>query len=150
MKKNYQRILFVLGVPTTLFIVFVFVGLNKTEKDSQYYKSIGLRLNGKIESVKALRYGHNFGIISIGINYSNINEYDKRDELKRYLGVIKNGKANIVFNSISSVKIGDSIVINIEKYKILRDGKLIYENFIGMPSDFIFSPFKEINRKVNL
>ena len=150
MKKNYQKILFVFGVPLTLFIVLVFVGLNKTGKDSQYYKSIGLKLNGKIESVKELRYGHNFGVISIGINYSNINEYDKRAELKRYLGVIKNGKADIVFNSINSVKIGDSIVINIEKYKIFRDGKLINENFISMPSNFIFSPFREINRKVSL
>ncbi|UAB75662.1 hypothetical protein [Mesoflavibacter sp. SCSIO 43206] len=150
MKKNYQKILFVLGIPFILFIILVFVGLNKTKNDVEYYKSIGLKLNGKIEAVEKLRYGHDYGVITIDLNYSNINEYDKRNELKRYLGVIKNGKADLVFNSIGSVKKGDSIVIDIQNYKVFRSGKLIRENIIGMPSDYIFTPFNEIKSKINL
>jgi len=150
MKKSYQKILFVLGIPFILFIILVLVGHSKTKNDSDYYKSIGLKLNGKIEAVKELKYGHDFGVIRIDLNYSNIIEYDKRNELKRYLGVLKNGKADLVFNSISSVKKGDSIAIDIQNYKVFRNGKLVEENIIGMPSDYIFTPFNEIKSKINL
>jgi len=151
MKKKYKSILFALGIPFLLFIFFIKFGLKDTEKDSDYYKAIGLELNGTVQEVKPLNYGHGYGVISILITDSNIQKYDKRDELERYFGVIKNGQGALVFNSINSVKVGDSISIKIETYKLFRNGKLIDENFIGMPPpNFIFTPFKEISSKIKL
>ena len=151
MKKKYKLALLVFGIPFILFIILIKVSLSENEKDSDYYKTVGLQLNGTIKTVKELKYGHDYGVISIRLKYCNIKEYDKRNELERYFGVIKKDQAEIVFNTIGSIKVGDSIAIKIEKYELFRNGKLIDKNFIGMPpSSFIFTPFKEINRIINL
>jgi hypothetical protein len=150
MRKNYLKLLSLFSIPIFMFIIIGFIGFNKIEKDSEYYKSIGLKLNGKIESIKKLTYGHDYGVISVKIYQTNLNHYDERNQLKRYFGVIKNDKADLVFNSINSIKLEDSIVIDVLRYKIFRNGKLIDENYIGMPNDFIFEPFNEINRKISL
>ena len=51
MTKTHKTILIVLGIPFLMFVIFVTLGFNETNKDTNYYKSIGLDLNGNIESV---------------------------------------------------------------------------------------------------
>ncbi len=149
MKKKRKIILFVFGLPLIIFIALVVIARNATHNDSEYYNSVGLKINGIVTDIQSLKYGHDYGIISINVSQSNVWEYDKRNQLERYLGVIKNKKAELIFNRISSTKIGDSIVLNVQDYKLFRKGKLIVENTIGMPpSNFFFTPFREIKTKI--
>ncbi|QCX38507.1 hypothetical protein FF125_08710 [Aureibaculum algae] len=146
-----KRSFVVISIMISIFVVSIIIDSNEYKEDNKYYKEVNLKLKGKITEVKPLTYEQNLGIIVIEITESNIQNYDERKSLKRYLGVIKNNKANLVFNSISSVKKGDSIVLNIQNYKLYRNGKLIEENVIRMPpKSFIFTPFKEINTLIDL
>ena len=137
-----------------MFIFFIYQvksGFEATEKDSEYYQDTNLIFDGIIREVKPLTsYGHNFGVISIDLHNSNKEHYDPRRNLDRFLGIIINKKAELVFSAISEVKIGDSIVLNVQEYKIFRNGRLIRENIVGMPPDDSFKPFKEIIRNINL
>ena len=136
----------------TIFIALVINGLRENSQDADYYTNADLKLSGIITKVKPLKfYGHNYGVIDIDVSFSNKKTYDIRKESKRYLGVVKDKKASLVFNSVSLVQKGDSIVLNVQDYSIYREGKLIEKNKIGMPSkSFLFTPFNEINNKINL
>lgn len=151
MKKGNLRTLLILGI---LLIIFVFAfksQVDASENDEFYYKKIGLELSGKITSFEDLFYGHDYGVISVSIKDSNIKEYDERKNLKRFLGVIKNGQADLVFNSISKIKIGDSIVVKNRNYKVFRDSKLIIEKKLTMPPpELILTPFSEIKEIIKL
>ena len=115
-----KRSFVVISIMISIFVVSIIIDSNEYKEDNKYYKEVNLKLKGKITEVKPLTYEQNLGIIVIEITESNIQNYDERKSLKRYLGVIKNNKANLVFNSISSVKKGDSIVLNIQNYKLYR------------------------------
>jgi len=139
---------------TVMLIIFIFLvkrGFKATEKDSQYYQYVNLKFNGIVKKVKPLTsYGHDYGVILIEIHDSNKRNYDPRDTLERYLGVLKNKKVDLIFNRMSEVKIGDSIDFNVEKYKIYRNEELIRESLSGMPPDDIFQPFDEIRKNIEL
>lgn len=151
-KKTLKQLILMFGVIFSLFIMLAIIGFRNSAKDIKYYQEVNLNLSGIINEVRPLNsYGHDFGVISIKIIKSNIKNYDERKNLDRYLGVIKNNRAELVFESISSVMQGDSIVLNIQNYKLYRNGKLIDENIIGMPpSSLIFTPFKEVKQKFKL
>jgi len=138
----------------TLIIASIFwmKMVKKTNQtDAVYYQNVGLKLNGIIKEIKPLDYGHDYGLISIKVNQTNIPEYDKRDELEKYLGVIKNDQAELVFNSVHAIEIEDSIVIKIQNYKVFRKGQLVYENVIGMPpSNFLFKTYRDVENKIEL
>ncbi len=133
-----------------MIVIYVFTnkGSNETT-DEEYYNQIGLKLDGIVTNQKSIDYGHGYSIVTMNIINSNLITYDQRKNLNAHLGVINNKKANIVFNS--TVRIGDSIVIDVRNYKIFRKGKLISENILSLPtSDYFMNPFRDINKKTSL
>lgn len=152
MKKENQNAILKFSGLVLLFVVLIIIGRNTSNKHAEYYKEVNLYLIGEIAEIRPLtNYGHDFGVIAIDINKTNIDYYDEREKLEKHLGVIKNKKADLVFSGISRMKKGDSIVLNVQNYKLYRNGKLITENVVDLPrNNFIFTPFKEVNRKIKL
>ena len=142
----------IIAIGMLIFFVFqVKSGFKATEKDSEYYQKTNLKFSGIVKKVKPLTsYGHGYGVIHINLSNSNKELYDPRDTLDRFLGVVKNEKADLVFNRISEIQIGDSIDFNIQDFMIYRNGKLIRKSIVGMPPDDIFKPFNEVNANIEL
>ena len=151
MKLSNKSTLLILGILLIVFVMFFRQQVKASKDDVTYYKTANIKLNGKITAFEALKYGHNFGVISIKLDKTNTKEYDEREQRKRFLGVIKNGQADLVFNSINNVKIGDSIVVNTKDYRLYRNQKLITKNKLTMPlPELILTPFDEINNIIKL
>ena len=151
MKLSNKSTLLIFGILLIVFVIFFRQQVRASKDDVTYYKTANIKLNGKITAFEALKYGHNFGVISIQLNETNTQEYDEREQRKRFLGVIKNGQADLVFNSINNVKIGDSIVVNTKDYRLYRNQKLITKNKLTMPPpELILTPFDEINNIIKL
>lgn len=150
-KENRNALLKFLGI-LLLFVIVLLFGLNTSKKSREYYKKVNLNLTGKVTEIRPLtKYGHDFGVIAIDVSQSNIDFYDERKNLDKHLGVIKNKKADLVFSGISRILVGDSLVLNIQNYKVYRNGKLITENIVDLPrNNFIFKPFVEVNRNIKL
>ena len=150
-KENKKALLKFLGV-VLLFVIILIVGLNTTKQHAKYYNEVNLKFNGIIKEIKPLnKYGHGFGVLAIELNNSNLTNYDERHNLDKHLGVIKGKKADLVFNNVSVLHSGDSIVFDVRHYKVYRNGKLITENTIELPrTNFIFSPYNEVNRLIKI
>lgn len=102
------------------------------EQDCEYIKSINLNLNGIIIKKKGAKSGHDVGLVQIEISQTNIDFYDKTNERKRNIILIKNDKANLILHTISSIKINDSISIIGDKYQIFRNNYLKNESTLSM------------------
>jgi len=152
MKKETRNALLKFLGMVLLFVVLVIVGLNTSQKHANYFQEVNLNLTGIVTEIRPLtNYGHDFGVIALDINKSNIDQYDQRDELDKHLGVIKNKKANLVFSGISRFEVGDSLILEVQDYKLYRNGTLVTENVVEIPrNSFLFKPYKEVNRKIKL
>lgn len=150
-KENRNALLKFLGL-VFLFIVILFIGRNTTKEHASYYNDVNLKLTGIVKEKRPLTtYGHDFGVIAVDIDTSNIAFYDERENLEKHLGVIKDKKADLVFSAISRIKIGDSLIIHTQNYEIYRNDELIKEGVIDLPrNNFIFRPFNEVNKNIKL
>jgi len=119
-------------------------------EESNYIKSLNIFLDGKVVNVYELKYGHNYGIVTIDINSTSLRSLDERTKRERYMGFIKNDVGYFVVGTISDFKYGDSIVIKSDVYDLYRDNdKIKDEKFIDLPMDNIFKPYREINQRLN-
>lgn len=151
MRKGMIRFVIIIIGMLVLFMFQMKSGIKDSETDSEYYQKTNLKFNGIVKKVKPLAsYKHDYGVILIDLGESNIEHYDPRENLDRFLGIIKEGKVDLVFNQISNVKIGDSIDFCVQEFKIYRKGKLIRESVTGMPPDDVFKPFKEVLENIDL
>ena len=104
-----------------------------------------------MKKITKLEYGHDYGIINIKIKESNYNYYDERNEIDKFIGVIKDGEEEIVVTDISSYMLNDLYVLIENSYKIYRnDNKVkegVYEYLTGIG---IVSPYTEVKKKLTL
>ena len=146
-----KKILGVFGGIIILFLLVYLFKVSNNQSDSDYFVDTNLKFNGVIWKVKPLTsYGHDYGVILVEIYHSNMKHYDPRDSLERFLGVLKDGRMELIFNRISEVKENDSIEFNIEEYKIFRNSKLIRDEWISMPPKDLFKPFNEVRKVMEL
>ena len=108
---------------------------------------LDLDIEGRVTKIEHLNQGHNFGIITLELEKSNIIDYDERNKLKRFFGIIKNKEAKIAVTNISSFLKGDVFILKRTNYTIYRNEKKIEHNFYEMPSNII-SPYYEINKRL--
>ncbi len=152
MKKGFnKKMIFFLVLS---FIILIGIDIFSKDDDSykkeqEYIRSLNLNLKGTVIDVYQLKYGHDCGIISISISQSSIDQLDERNNRKQFLGIINDDKAEIVICSISKFRISDSIEINSDTYNLYRNGiEVIENNIITLPSDMIYEPYKEINKRL--
>lgn len=155
MPKQTKQLLIKLGIGILiLFIFFLYnskISAEKNKIESEYYDKTNLKFSGVVKKIKPLTdYQHDYGVILVEPYHSNMDFYDPRDSLGRFLGVIKNSMVDLVFNQISQVQIGDSIDFNVQEYRVYRNGKLIRESLVGMPGNDTFNPFFEVRENIEL
>ncbi len=69
-------------------------------------------------------------MLYINIVKSNIHSYDIRNSGKYYYCVIKDNKAEVIEGGLSSIEIGDSIIIDSysKSFSVYRNAKLVEES----------------------
>ena len=144
-----KKILYVNGIIFAIFVLFVIYGKYKSNNYSNYIKDLNLEVRGKVSKIVKLNHGHDYGIISLNVEFSNLDYYDERENINRFFGVIKNRKAEIIVTNISLFELNDIFVINKDKYSIYRNNKVIDDNYFSVPSGII-SPYPEIRGKIKL
>ena len=125
-------------------------GRIQSEKEGEYIRSIGLNLQGKVIEKAEFNAGHNYGVIYLELYQSNIKLFDDRDNQEKHIGLIKNDKAEIIFNAMSQIKIGDSISIENDQYHIYRMGKLIYNWPLSLGGDSMYRQYERELRKIEM
>jgi len=146
MKKENLKFLFI-----GIFLILSFITVDtiyskkQYERESEYIKSIGLNLQGRVTKKTKFRYGHNYGVVHIKLSQSNIKNYDERKNSDRHIGFIVKDKAEIIFNSMSNLKIGDSISIYKNDFQIYRMENLVYKGSLSFAPARSF--YKEYNKK---
>lgn len=137
-----------------LFILIICVDFFTEDEtyidDQNYIKELNIDLKGKIQDIYKLKYGHNYGIITVDISESSVKKLDERKNRKRFLGFIKNKFGYFVLGTISDFQIGDSIVIKSNLYNLYRSNQEVVrdKNIILPPKDVVFRPYKEINKRL--
>ncbi len=144
-----KKILYINVIMFAIFLLFIIYGKYESNNNSNYIQNLNLELKGKVTKIIKLNHGHDYGIISLNIESSNRNYYDERESVKRFFGVIRNNKAEIIVTNISHFELNDVFMINKNKYSIIRGYKIIDENYFSVPSGII-SPYHEIRSKVTL
>ena len=144
MKKPILKFLGIL----LLFIISAFYMKSRINRDNEYLKEINLSLSGNVTDIFELKQGHDFGIITLDVIKSSRKYYDERSNRKTYFGIIKDSKAKIAVNFISSIELNDEIIINGINYKIKRNNKIVDEGIWGLPFDLINNPYNEIRDKI--
>lgn len=149
MVKKNKRILLLL-IPLVIFILIVYVKKHSINSEGDEIKNLDLNIKGIVTNTLELDYGHDYGIITLDLESSNIDFYDKRNELEKFFGVIKSGNAEIVVEGISEFQKGDLYILKGEEYKIFRNNRLVVDDYYGYLSTSVFNPYNEIRRKLKL
>ena len=151
MIKKQRRNLFFIVVGLVLILSFILVDTiyerENFKNEQEFIKDIGINLHGRVIEKTEFDYGHNYGVIRLELFNSNIKNYDERENQEKHIGFIKNDKAELVFNAMKDVKIGDSITISKDEYKIFRLGNLVYTNSLSLGPNNSF--YLEYKRKYN-
>ena len=150
MRKIIKTLLIVAILPFSVFIYNVITEDEELINDKEYLTSLNLELTGQILKIDNLDYGHNYGIVTIGIKYSHPNQYDPRQSKSRYLGIINENQAKLVVHNIGFIQTDDSIFVKDGKFKITRNDKLVFDNhYLDLPpSSLVHNPYTEINEKM--
>ncbi|KGO92105.1 hypothetical protein [Flavobacterium subsaxonicum] len=122
-KKQSTLVLIAFGI----FLIFIGFQFYTSKQESKIIASKNLQLSGKITTIQKLKYGHEFGYLFIDIKKSNYNFIDERDTDNDYSFIIKNGKCLLVISGLLTIKPGDDIKIDKDKYSIYRNGKVIID-----------------------
>jgi len=102
--------------------------IQEKEYSDIYFQNLNLRLSGIVEEKQIVT--NDAGMIYINVLKSNIHSYDIRNSGKYYYCVIKDNKAEIIEGGLSSIEIGDSIIIDSysKSFSVYRNGKLVEES----------------------
>ena len=131
-----------------LFIILVVIRRNEVVNERNYLLDLELELKGIVDETVPLKQGHNFGVVSLDLIYSNIKTYDKRKERDKYFGVIKNNKLYIAVGNISYFEKGDIFTLDGINYTLIRNDSIVEKNIYGMPYNII-DPYYEIEPIIN-
>lgn len=128
-------------------IVFDFI---KADKDRVVIENLNLELRGKIIKKKQFVYGHSYGFVLIDDIISNYKEFDPRIDNKEYLFIIKNKKCTLILSGLRQIEVGDSIVINKQKYNLYRNNKIILKNseLLLLPNIYCDNPDAFMNSSI--
>lgn len=123
-----------LPIAIAVFVLFIII-VNSFEyifyhKTNSEIDTINLKLTGKIDKIKEMKYGHDYGYCSISIEDSNIQYYDYRELKKEFFLIIKNGKCLILSPKTSELKIGDKVTIDKGKFSSFKDNNLTTEFYL--------------------
>lgn len=115
------------------FAVFAFAciiayQLYSSIKEQEYISSYNLKFSGIIKKKMNLSYGHDFGYALIEMVNPNLNDVDPRKQNENYFFVIRNGKCVLLIPGVSDIEIGDSIVVNENRYSSYRENIKIRDN----------------------
>ena len=151
MKKRLFRKFLPFIFSISVFLLAAVILKNQIITEQQVIRELDIHLVGEVKKITKLEYGHDYGIINIKIKESNYNYYDERNKIDKFIGVIKNEKAEIVVTDISSYMVNDLYVLKENSYKIYRnDNKVkegVYEYLTGIG---IVSPYTEVKKKLTL
>lgn len=138
MKDNKFWTVLILVIGFT-FIFLAISDRNKKEKaNEEYFNNWNIQFSGTVTEKKEVF--SDGGILCLDINSTNIDFYDKRNSVKYYYCVIKNGKAELVEGGFNEINIGDSIVVDgkMEKIFHFRNSILLKKRKLYVSS---FDPF---------
>ena len=151
MKKRLFRKFLPFIFSISVFLLAAVILKNQIITEQQVIRELDIHLVGEVKKITKLEYGHDYGIINIKIKESNYNYYDERNEIDKFIGVIKDGEEEIVVTDISSYIVNDLYVLKENSYKIYRnDNKVkegVYEYLTGIG---IVSPYTEVKKKLTL
>jgi len=151
MKQKHIKALPIVFIAFCLFIYLFSHGRDDFKNNTDYLNNVNLKLVGEIENLIPLTQGHGYGIIQVSINKSSISNYDERNVIEPYLGVIKEKKAEIIVNFISILKKNDTVIIDSSNFKVKRNDKIILDKIWELPFISIMqNPYREINKKLKL
>lgn len=130
-----------------LFLIFVFSILFDYFESIENKKKIiayDLKLSGIIIKKQIFTYGHDYGYVTIDIKSSNYKFFDSRGKDDDYFFIVKEKKCLLLLSGMSEILIGDSIVVNMDKYDVYRNKKeyLKDEGLVLLPVIYRNSPEK--------
>ena len=151
MKKRLFRKFLPFIFSISVFLLAAVILKNQIITEQQVIRELDIHLVGEVKKITKLEYGHDYGIINIKIKESNYNYYDERNKIDKFIGVKKDGEAEIVVTDISSYMVNDLYVLKENNYKIYRNDnkvkEVVYEYLTGIG---IVSPYTEVKKKLTL
>ena len=110
LKNNLRQILLfiILGSPVLIYGIYeIFYGIDN--RAEIYFKKANLNFIGRVSYVKSISHGA--GYICLDLDTTTIKYYNPSDSLSKYFCIIRDNKAVIVIDGVSTFKMGDVFVV---------------------------------------